>query len=195
MSRRAVRCGSHRSSTTPSISASIGHLLGLAGLEQFFNTGQTLGDIVAGDAAGVEGTHGQLRAGLADGLGGDDADRLAEVDQLARWQGSCRSTWRTRRCGRGSRGPYGHRRCECRGPRAAWHRPRASSDPWRSAARPFRGRTMSSTGKRPWMRVAEGLDDLSLLYDLGQAQMPCVVPQSCSRMMTSCETSTRRRVR
>ena len=34
-------------------------------------------------AADVEGTHGQLRAGLADGLRGDDADRLAELDHLA----------------------------------------------------------------------------------------------------------------
>ncbi len=36
-----------------------------------------------GGAADVEGTHGQLRAGLADGLGGDDADRLAELDRQA----------------------------------------------------------------------------------------------------------------
>ena len=34
------------------------HLLGLAGLEQLLDTGKTLGDIVAGYAAGVEGTHG-----------------------------------------------------------------------------------------------------------------------------------------
>ena len=32
----------------------------------------------------MEGTHGQLRAGLADGLSGDDADRLAEVHKLGR---------------------------------------------------------------------------------------------------------------
>ena len=31
----------------------------------------------------MEGAHGQLRAGLADGLRGHDADRLADVDQLA----------------------------------------------------------------------------------------------------------------
>ena len=35
-----------------------------------------------GDAAGVEGAHGQLRARLADRLGGDDADRLADVHQV-----------------------------------------------------------------------------------------------------------------
>ncbi|MPL98794.1 hypothetical protein SDC9_45003 [bioreactor metagenome] len=36
-----------------------------------------------GDAADVEGTHGQLRAGFADRLGGDDADRFADVDERA----------------------------------------------------------------------------------------------------------------
>ena len=36
----------------------------------------------AGDAAGVERPHGELRAGLADRLGGDDADRLADLDVL-----------------------------------------------------------------------------------------------------------------
>ena len=32
----------------------------------------------------VEGTHGELRARLADGLRGDDADRFAELDQCGR---------------------------------------------------------------------------------------------------------------
>ena len=41
-------------------------------------------DVLACDAAGVERTHGQLRAGLADGLGGDDADGGADVDRTAR---------------------------------------------------------------------------------------------------------------
>jgi hypothetical protein len=36
-----------------------------------------------GDAAGVERPHRQLRARLADRLGGDDADRLARRDHLA----------------------------------------------------------------------------------------------------------------
>ena len=59
------------------------HLLRLARLEQLLDAGKALRDIVAGDAAGVERTHGQLRARLTDGLGGDDADRLAGVDRLA----------------------------------------------------------------------------------------------------------------
>ena len=74
-------------STTPSISADGRHLLGLSGLEELFDSRKALGDIVARDAAGVEGTHGQLSTRLADGLSGDDADRLAEVDGLCRWRG------------------------------------------------------------------------------------------------------------
>src|ERR1700712_4646118 len=36
-----------------------------------------------GGAADVEGTHGELRAGLADRLCGDHADRLADIDRRA----------------------------------------------------------------------------------------------------------------
>src|SRR5699024_6110989 len=61
-----------------------GHALGPAALEQLLDAGQTLGDVLRrGNAAGVEGTHGQLGARLADGLGRDDADRLAQLDRLA----------------------------------------------------------------------------------------------------------------
>ena len=58
---------------------------GAAGLEQLHHTGKTAGDVAAGagHTTGVEGPHGQLRAGLADGLGGDDADGLARLDGLA----------------------------------------------------------------------------------------------------------------
>ena len=56
-----------------------GRALGLAGLEQLDDAGQAVGDVLAGDAARVERPHRQLRARLADRLGGDDADRLAEV--------------------------------------------------------------------------------------------------------------------
>ena len=38
-------------------------------------------------AADVERPHRQLRARLADGLGGDDADRFAELDECCRWRG------------------------------------------------------------------------------------------------------------
>src|SRR5439155_4693408 len=60
-----------------------GDALGLARLEQLDDTRQAVGDVLTRDATGVEGTHRQLGAGLTDGLGGDDADRLADVDELA----------------------------------------------------------------------------------------------------------------
>src|SRR5690606_36874399 len=43
------------------------------------DAGQAMGDVVAGHATGVEGTHRQLRARLADRLGGHDADRLTDL--------------------------------------------------------------------------------------------------------------------
>src|SRR5580698_602895 len=43
----------------------------------------TLGN-AGGGSADVEGTHGELRAGFADGLRGDDADGFAEFDHAAR---------------------------------------------------------------------------------------------------------------
>src|SRR5580765_1209251 len=60
-----------------------GDTLGGARLEELDDTRQTLGDVVTGHTTGVEGTHRQLGAGLTDGLGGDDADRLTDVDELA----------------------------------------------------------------------------------------------------------------
>ncbi len=48
-------------------------------VEHTRNGRQTLGDVLnARDAAGVNGTHRKLRAGLADRLGGDDAHRGAD---------------------------------------------------------------------------------------------------------------------
>ena len=52
--------------------------LRLARLEQLDDARQAVRDVRAGDAAGVERPHGQLRAGLPDRLRGDDADRVAD---------------------------------------------------------------------------------------------------------------------
>src|SRR5581483_9163665 len=57
--------------------------LGYPGLEQLLDTGQTGRDVVTGHTTDVEGTHRQLRTGLADGLCGHDAHRLTDVHQLA----------------------------------------------------------------------------------------------------------------
>src|SRR5690554_5494423 len=55
--------------------------LGLARLHQLDHAREALRDVGAGgDAARVERAHRELRAGLADRLGGDRADRLAEAD-------------------------------------------------------------------------------------------------------------------
>ena len=55
--------------------------LGFSRLEKFFDTGKTLRDVARSrDAARVEGSHRELRAGLADRLRRDDADRLAHLN-------------------------------------------------------------------------------------------------------------------
>src|SRR3954453_4878316 len=60
--------------------------LRLARLEQLHDARQAVRDVRAGDAAGVERPHGQLRAGLADRLRGDDAHRVADLRRDARGQ-------------------------------------------------------------------------------------------------------------
>src|SRR5579864_1409899 len=58
--------------------------LRVAGLEELDDTRQAVRDVRAGDTAGMERPHRQLRARLADRLGGDDADRVADLRHLAR---------------------------------------------------------------------------------------------------------------
>ena len=68
------------------LAADLGDLrqaLRLARLEQLDHARQTVRDVRAGDAAGVERPHRQLRARLADRLRGDDPDRVADLGQLA----------------------------------------------------------------------------------------------------------------
>ena len=69
--------------TTPDDSASDRGALGRAGLEELDDTREAVGDVLTRDATGVERPHGELRARLTDRLGGDDADGLALVDELA----------------------------------------------------------------------------------------------------------------
>ena len=56
---------------------------GFLASKQLLYTGKTLGDIVAGHTAGMEGTHGQLCTRLTDGLCRDDTDGLAHLHRLA----------------------------------------------------------------------------------------------------------------
>ena len=55
-------------------------MLGLARLEELLDARETLCDVVTCDTARVESTHGELCARLADGLCGNDADCLADLD-------------------------------------------------------------------------------------------------------------------
>ena len=52
-------------------------------LEDLDDARQAVRDVGAGDTAGVERPHRQLGARLADRLGGDDADRVADLAHLA----------------------------------------------------------------------------------------------------------------
>ena len=117
--RRPVSSSSMR--TTPEVRASTAAPFGRARLEQLDDAGQPVGDVLADHAAGVEGPHRELRAGLADGLGGDDADRLAELDHAARWP----ATGRSRRC-----------RSPCGDSQVSTERARTGSMPGSAASRP-----------------------------------------------------------
>src|SRR6185437_1496756 len=57
--------------------------LGAASLEELDDARQAVRDVRAGDAAGVERAHGQLRAGLTDRLRGNDAHRVADLSERA----------------------------------------------------------------------------------------------------------------
>ena len=61
--------------------------LRLARLEELDDAREAVRDVGARDTSGVEGPHRELRAGLADRLGGDDADRVAEVAHRAGREG------------------------------------------------------------------------------------------------------------
>ena len=52
--------------TTPEMPAITGRALRRAGFEELDDARQTVRDVLTGDAAGVECTHGELRARLAD---------------------------------------------------------------------------------------------------------------------------------
>src|SRR4029079_19249610 len=61
----------------------LGRALRVPRLEDLDDARQAVRDVRAGDAGRVEGPHGQLRAGLADRLRGDDPDRVADLAHLA----------------------------------------------------------------------------------------------------------------
>ena len=154
------------------------------------------GQVLARDTARVEGSHRELRARLADRLRGDDADRVADLDQPAGRQVAAVAV---------RADPL---------PQLAVER-RADAD-LLDARRLDLLRAMSSRdlvftvaptprrspGGRSCSIVVAALDALGQVLD--ESRRPrrrlrrrcrCVVPQSMSRTITSCATSTRRRVR
>ncbi|MPL99057.1 hypothetical protein SDC9_45272 [bioreactor metagenome] len=71
--------------TDPAVHAGqVGNLLGPADFKELFDPGETLGDVLAGeaDAARMEGPHGELCSRLADGLGRHDTHGLADGNFL-----------------------------------------------------------------------------------------------------------------
>ncbi len=60
----------------------LGGALGGTGFKELDHARQTVGDVALGHATGVERTHRELGSRLANGLGGDHADRLAQLDEL-----------------------------------------------------------------------------------------------------------------
>jgi len=68
-------------------------------LEDLDDAREAVRDVRAGDAAGVERPHRQLRARLADRLRGDDPDRVADLGHLAGGEERCHSRRGRRPCG------------------------------------------------------------------------------------------------
>ncbi len=174
-----------------------GDTLGDAGLEELLDTRQTVGDVGTGHTTGVEGTHRQLGAGLTDRLGGDDADRLADVDQLAGGQ-------RTAVAGRADTDlGLAHQR----------ERVRTVSTPASTSARrsvtslmsvPTAAMSLPSTSTssarmRPWTLDSAFSALTSVAGRVALSDRAAGPRGRCrsrsSRMMTSWATSTRRRVR
>ena len=196
---RTLRALSVSSISIRPAASEIGRLaLGLPRLEELDHAGQTLRDVVRGrHTTGVEGTHRQLRAGLTDGLRGDDADRLTDVDQLA---GGQRAAVALRAgAGLGVTGQHG----------ADLDRLEAGSDETldldvaqvgtgTASTSPVSGWVMSVAALRAYAEVS-AFSSLRTTPSSPRTPMtfgmPRSVPQSSSRMITSCETSTRRRVR
>ena len=183
--------------TTPEARARRAAPFGAAGLEQLDDAGQTAGDVLAGDTTGVERPHRQLRAGLADRLGGDDADGLAELDRLAGGQRHGRST--------GADAELGVARQHRADPHPVDARVVAQRPPSRRR-RSMRvaARCTGAVGQRRRRRRAPGRTAWSRGRCAGSAVSGCDVldphaERACrsrsSRTISSWATSTRRRVR
>ena len=183
--------------TRPAASAIGRRTLGGTGLEQLRHAGQTLRDVVGRcRTTGVEGTHRQLGAGLTDRLGRDDADGLADVDELAGGERTAVAL-RTHTDGRLAGQDRAHLDgLDTRGDQLV---DQDVSDVGAGLGDDLAlgvdrvGRQGAGVDGVLDRRVADQVPSASGAA-IGMSR-PRDVPQSSSRMMTSCETSTRRRVR
>ena len=168
-------------------------------LEQLDDAGQTAGDVLAGHTTGVEGTHRQLGAGLADRLGGDDADGLAELDHLAGGERTAVAHRADAEFGVAREHRADPQPIDARVVAQRLHllvaddgvarQRRCDRPPSASAS------SMSLSSARPNSFVSRYERRLAVSGPTFSIHTPSVEPQSSSRTISSWATSTRRRVR
>ena len=147
-----------------------------------------------GGAADVERTHGELRAGFADGLRGNDANGFTDVHR--------RATGEIAPVAAGADADLAFRRSAPSGFSSPRRRRAPPAPPRFSSTSVLRGRrtllvagsSTSSDVVRPRIR-SEREETMSPPSITGRTVRPRSEPQSISTMMQSCATSTRRRVR
>ena len=151
----------------------------------------TLGN-AGGGSADVERTHRELRAGFADRLRGDDADRFAEFDHAARGEVAAVASAQTPR--RDSQ--VSTERMRTRSiPAPCTEFASSSVISWFTSTMTWPSKSLIlSSETRPTIRSRSGSTSTPASM-MGSTKMPSLVPQSRSLMITSCATSTRRRVR
>src|SRR4029077_5871755 len=178
-----------------------------ASLEKLLHARQALGDVHSGHAAGVERTHGELSARLADRLRGDHADRLADLDDLAGGQVAAVAGAADALPGLADQDRAPLDPPPAPGPPKTRMERTLTATPASMICRAFSSvievplatstlppTVMSSAATRPAIFSKMGsLRARSAV--MSRTQIPLAVPQSSSRTITSCATSTRRRVR
>ncbi len=170
-----------------------GQMLGFSRLEELLHAGKSLGDVVSGDAAGVEGTHGELGAGspmdwAAMMPTASPAETRLPVGQVGPVALGADAVF----------GAALQHASDLDLVMPAFTIFSAAASPIicspATITSPVLGSITSEQVKRPTSRSRIG-SIISLPSLMSDTQMPSVVPQSSSRTITSWETSTRRRVR
>ena len=180
-------------STRPAMSERIRCALRVARLEELDDARQTVRDVGAGDAALVERPHRELGARLADRLRRDDADDVADLARRAGRPGVAVAAPAHADVALAvEHRAHAHERRvrvvrplrdELRGsPRPSTYSPTSITRPSASSTR-----SASDAADERAVRAVDAAGS--------RVSIQCSVPQSSSRTITSCATSTRRRVR